>query len=99
MEHWRTWIPKTLHVLRIGENLTFKELADRTNLSVSYLSDIERGRTVPTLQTLDTILQAYGLTITISFFEGDETPPGYIYAKRETLNELARIVAELTPKG
>lgn len=97
MTHWRQWIPQTLRVLRQEYNLTLKELSERCGLSVSYLSDIESGRTVPTLETLDRIVTSYGLTITLSFFEGDYVPPNFVYVRRETLNELAAIVAEITP--
>lgn len=52
-----------LKELRIARDLTLKGVAERCGLSVSYLSDIERGRTTPTLNTLEAIAQALGLSI------------------------------------
>jgi len=52
-----------LKELRTERELTLKELAERSELSVSYLSDIERGRTVPTLNTLETIANALAVTV------------------------------------
>jgi transcriptional regulator with XRE-family HTH domain len=42
---------------------TLKDLADKTDLSVPYLSDIERGNVNPTLQTLTTLADALDLTL------------------------------------
>lgn len=97
-KHWREWIPETLKTLRIQHGYTGQELANLTGLSVSYLSDLERGRTIPTIETLDKILQVYGLTMTIGFTDKDYVPPGYVWVKRETLKELATIVSEIIPK-
>lgn len=45
-----------------GEKL--KEISNGTELSVSYLSDIERGRTNPSLQTLETLANHFEISIT-----------------------------------
>lgn len=58
-----------LKELRTERQLTLKELAERTELSVSYLSDIERGRTVPTLATLETLANALAVTV-LDFLSG-----------------------------
>lgn len=52
-----------LKELRTARQLTLKELAERSELSVSYLSDIERGRTVPTLATLETLANALAVSV------------------------------------
>lgn len=58
-----------LKELRTERQLTLKELSERSELSVSYLSDIERGRTVPTLATLETLANALAVTV-IDFLSG-----------------------------
>lgn len=66
-----------------GEKL--KDTAQGTQLSVSYLSDIERGRTNPSLQTLEAIAEHFGITVTDLLysveFAGEQTsqayPPGF----------------------
>lgn len=57
-------IPGWLKGMRLGKGWTLKQLAGETGLSISYLSDIERGRTLPTIGTLAKILTAYGLILT-----------------------------------
>lgn len=52
-----------LKELRMDRDWTLKGVAELTGLSVSYLSDIERGRTTPTLNTLETIAQALEVSI------------------------------------
>jgi transcriptional regulator with XRE-family HTH domain len=42
---------------------TLKDLADKTDLSVPYLSDIERGNVNPTLETLTTLADALDMTL------------------------------------
>ena len=52
-----------LKEIRTARDLTLKELANRTGLSVSYLSDIERGRTNPSLNTLESLAIALEMTV------------------------------------
>ena len=51
-------IGNKLKMKRKGYNITLHELADRTGLSVSYLSNLERDATSPTLENLQTICTA-----------------------------------------
>ncbi len=56
--------------LRVGLNLTQEELADRTELSKSFISQVERDLTSPSIATLVDILQALGTDL--KEFFGDE---------------------------
>lgn len=56
-------ISQHLNDHRQKSGLRLKDLAERTGLSVSYLSDLERGRTQPPLKTLERIATAYGKSI------------------------------------
>lgn len=96
--HYSEWIPKTIKAFRLANDMTLNDLSAKTGLSVSYLSDLERGRTIPPLNTLDTILTAFGATLTLGVQE-DYTPTGYMWVKRETLVKLADLVKEITPKS
>lgn len=52
-------IGEKIRALRQRRGWTLKDLSDRTDLSVPYLSDIERRREInPTLETLSTIASA-----------------------------------------
>lgn len=50
--------------LRNRKGETLKETSNGINLSVSYLSDIERGRTKPSLQTLEALANHFGMSLT-----------------------------------
>src|SRR5215475_12462680 len=73
-----------LKEMRRARDFTLKELAARTRLSVSYLSDLERGRTTPPLSTLHALATALDITVldllTGVDFAGKQTdaglPPG-----------------------
>ena len=80
-----------LKELRTHQELTLKALAELSGLSVSYLSDIERGRTTPTLATLEQLATALGLSL-LDFlsgvdFAGELTdaslPPGLAQLKND----------------
>lgn len=49
--------------LRTAEQMTLSDLSLRSELSISYLSDIERDRTEPTLKTLVKIASAFGVKV------------------------------------
>ena len=52
-----------LRTLRQAAGLRLKDVAPSCGLSVPYLSDLERGRTQPSLNALEGIAQAYALTL------------------------------------
>lgn len=73
-----------LKELRTLRNMTLKAIAERSGLSVSYLSDIERGRTTPSFNTLELIAEALEMSVIDILhgvdFAGERTeaslPPG-----------------------
>lgn len=56
-------IGKRLRALRQRAGFTLADVASRAGISVSYLSDMERERTIPALDTLEAIAEVYGLTV------------------------------------
>ena len=52
-----------LRMLRKRRRYTLVDVSDETGLSVSFLSDIERGRTRPSLDTLEKLASFYQMTI------------------------------------
>ncbi len=56
--------------LRVANGLTQEELADRTELSKGFISQLERDLTSPSISTLEDILQCLGVTIAEFFAEG-----------------------------
>lgn len=94
-------LQERLKEVRTARDLTLKGLAARTSLSVSYLSDMERGRTTPPLATLETLATALDMTVidllTGVDFAGELTdaslPPGLA-----ALLEDAEYGHEITPE-
>lgn len=76
--------------LRKQHNLTLADLSIRCGLSVSYLSDIERGRTKPTLDTLNSIISSYGYTITMEFKNGDHVFSMFGFIETQILYALEK---------
>ena len=52
-----------LRELRSERDLRLKDVAGRSGISVPYLSDLERGRTNPSLETLQVLAAAYEITV------------------------------------
>ncbi|KIR03140.1 Transcriptional regulator, MerR family, near polyamine transporter [Lachnospiraceae bacterium TWA4] len=60
--------------LRILKGLTQEELADRTELSKGFISQLERDLTSPSIASLEDILQCLGTNIS-DFFRDEEEEP------------------------
>lgn len=63
-------IGEKINTLRTVRGMTLKELGDKANLSVSFLSQAERGLTSITINTLKKIAQAFEVELNYFF-----TPP------------------------
>lgn len=64
-------IAQTMRYYRERAGRTYKQIADETGLSISYLSDIECGRSTPTIETLAKVLTALGVGLA-EFFGATE---------------------------
>jgi transcriptional regulator with XRE-family HTH domain len=58
-------LPKTLRWLRKMREMTLKETSKKSGLSVSFLSDMERGRVRPSLETLQKLAITYKAPLSI----------------------------------
>jgi len=68
-------VGERIRELRKGQGLTLKELADRCDLSASFLSQVERGLSSASIASIHTI--ARGLSTTLSeFFDGVDRSMG-----------------------
>ncbi|WP_457636873.1 helix-turn-helix domain-containing protein [Oceanithermus sp.] len=74
--------------LRKERGWRLKDVAEITGLSIPYLSDLERDRTNPSLETLQTLARAYEMTV------NDLLAPVDFYGRR-TSSSLPRGLAEL----
>ncbi|PWW32256.1 XRE family transcriptional regulator [Cytobacillus oceanisediminis] len=64
-------IYKKIKQLRFESGMTLKELSEKTDLSVSFLSQIERGASTLAITSLKRIAEAFGVKM-IHFFEEPE---------------------------
>ena len=73
--------------IRKRQEITFKELAEKTGLSIGYISQIERSLTDPSLSTLRKISGALGVPTYL--FLGDE-PHGSLTLRKEEMIQLSQ---------
>lgn len=66
-------IGERIKQLRKEKNLTLRELAKKADISISFLSDIENGRSKPSLERLKAIAEA--LDTTVSYLLGENPEP------------------------
>lgn len=64
--------------LRILKGLTQEELADRSELSKGFISQLENDVTSPSISTLEDILQCLGTTVS-EFFAAEEAAPQVVF--------------------
>jgi transcriptional regulator with XRE-family HTH domain len=67
--------------LRFEQGMTLKELSQKTNLSISFLSQIERGTSSLAITSLKKIADAFGVKM-IHFFK-EETNINYVKKKED----------------
>jgi transcriptional regulator with XRE-family HTH domain len=68
-----------LKTIRTAQGLTLAQLGGKAGLSASYLSQVERGVTMPSLSRLTGIAQALGVEVRV-FFEDDASSPCVVRA-------------------
>ena len=61
-----------LRLIRKQHKLTLKDLKERSDLSVPYLSDIERGVVNPSIETLQKVAKAYDMKLQDLFIGVEE---------------------------
>jgi len=77
-----------LKKLREERNLSQGDIEKRTGLLRCYISRVENGHTVPSLETLERLGAALELPLYQLFYEGDEPPALPNLSKRQTTEEL-----------
>ncbi len=94
-------IGQKIKELRILKGLTQEELADRTELTKGFISQLERDQTSPSMATFFDILQALGTTPE-AFFEKTE-PEQVVFGKADffekTDEELKNTVQWIIPNA
>ena len=78
-----------LKKLREERSLSQGDIEKRTGLLRCYISRVENGHTVPSLETLERLAGALEIPLYQLFYEGDEPPLLPSLSKRRTTEELA----------
>ncbi len=78
-----------LRKLREEKKLSQGDIEKRTGLLRCYISRVENGHTVPSIETLERLAAALELPLYQLFYEGDEPPPLPNLSRRRTTEELA----------
>jgi transcriptional regulator with XRE-family HTH domain len=79
-----------LRKLREERKLSQGDIEKRTGLLRCYISRVENGHTVPSLETLERLASALEIPLYQLFHEGDDMPPLANLSKRETTEELVQ---------
>ena len=83
--------------MRKSQNLTLADFAEKTGLSLSFLSQIERGIINPSIISLRKIALTLGTTLS-SFFDESESTKGPVVKKEERrvlVNTDSRLIYQL----
>lgn len=80
-------IGKNIRILRHREGLTQEILAEKADLSVNFVSAIERGTARPTIDTLGKIALSLNARFSDLFIDGETS-----LQPEEALNELKRLL-------
>jgi len=77
-----------LRQLREQKQLSQGDIEERTGLLRCYVSRVENGHTVPSLETLERFAGVLDVPLYQLFFSGEEAPPTPNLTPRKTLEEL-----------
>jgi transcriptional regulator with XRE-family HTH domain len=75
--------------IREQKKLSQVDLAAWARLVESYLAQMEDGKTVPDVETLDRIAAALGVPLHKLFYEGDKAPTLPNLTERQTAGDVA----------
>jgi transcriptional regulator with XRE-family HTH domain len=67
-------LSERLRAIREQKNMTQGDIEERTGLKRSYVSRLEHGRTIPSLETLEKFAKALEVPLYHFFYDGEEPP-------------------------
>jgi transcriptional regulator with XRE-family HTH domain len=78
-----------LRALREAKKLSQGDIEKRCGLLRAYISRVEHGHTVPSVETLEKLARALEVPLYQLFYEGEEPPKLPHVPKRKTADEIA----------
>lgn len=88
-DYARMVIGQRLRKLREDKTLSQGDIEKRTGLLRCYISRVENGHTVPSLETLERLAAALDVPLFQLFYEGENPPALPNLSTRESTEELA----------
>lgn len=76
-------IGKKIRALRLGNNLTQEELANRLELTKGYISQLENNLTSPSIQTLFSLLEVLGTDVHEFFGKPEDEDAKVVFTKED----------------
>lgn len=76
-------IGKKIRALRLGNNLTQEELANRLELTKGYISQLENNLTSPSIQTLFSLLEVLGTDVHEFFGKPNDEDAKVVFTKED----------------
>ena len=70
---------EALRLIRVYHDLKQKQVAGRLEISTSYLSEIEKGHKVPTLDLIQRYSSAFGVPVSSILFFAEQVESGGSY--------------------
>lgn len=83
------FIGDRIRALREGKKFSQGDIEQRCGLLRSYLSRVENGHTVPSVETLEKLARALEVPLYQLFYSGEEPPKVPHLLKRKTAEEVA----------
>ena len=82
-------IGERLRALREGKNFSQGDIEKRTGVLRCYISRIEHGHTIPSVETLEKFARALEVPMYQLFYDGEEPPKLPNLPKRKTADDVA----------
>ena len=82
-------IGERLRALREGKNFSQGDIEKRTEVLRCYISRIEHGPTIPSVETLEKFARALEVPMYQLFYDGEEPPKLPNLPKRKTADDVA----------
>lgn len=96
-------IGKKIRALRLSNNLTQEELANRLELTKGYISQLENNLTSPSIQTLFSILEVLGSDVSEFFAKPEEEERNIVFTKEDFFekenHELDHTISWIVPNA
>lgn len=90
-------VGKRIRALRLARDWTFDAFVEETGLGRGYISEMERGLVVPSLETLRRVADALGLTIADLVLGGSAREHLFEITRELTAGDIRVLINQVEP--